>query len=97
MRSYNFIKLVTWPSGKAKVCKTFIPRFKSGRHLQKKQASDDACFFCIRRFPVGVHRKTEKWDQAQLSPTAPSRNRVRIRRRSSGKQGSRTKSGSAMA
>ena len=37
MRSYNFIKLVTWPSGKAKVCKTFIPRFKSGRHLQKSR------------------------------------------------------------
>ena len=28
--------MVTWPSGKAKVCKTFIPRFKSGRHLQKE-------------------------------------------------------------
>ena len=25
---------VPWPSGKAKVCKTFIPRFKSGRYLQ---------------------------------------------------------------
>ena len=27
--------LVAWPSGKAKVCKTFIHQFKSGRHLQK--------------------------------------------------------------
>ena len=25
---------VPWPSGKARVCKTLIPRFKSGRHLQ---------------------------------------------------------------
>ena len=33
--SYNFIKLVTWPSGKAKVCKTFTPRFKSGWRLQR--------------------------------------------------------------
>ena len=31
----NIIKsLVPWPSGKAKVCKTFIPRFKSGWYLQ---------------------------------------------------------------
>jgi hypothetical protein len=26
---------VPWPSGKARVCKTLIPRFKSGRHLRK--------------------------------------------------------------
>ena len=26
--------MVPWPSGKAKVCKTFIPQFKSGWHLQ---------------------------------------------------------------
>ena len=26
---------MTWPSGKAKVCKTFIHQFKSGRHLHK--------------------------------------------------------------
>ena len=25
--------MVLWPSGKAKVCKTFIPQFKSGQHL----------------------------------------------------------------
>ena len=31
--------MVPWPSGKAKVCKTFIPQFKSGRYLQKS-ASD---------------------------------------------------------
>ena len=28
--------MVTWPSGKAKVCKTFIHQFKSGRHLHMK-------------------------------------------------------------
>ena len=32
--------MVTWPSGKAKVCKTFIHQFKSGRHLFK------TCKFC---------------------------------------------------
>ena len=26
---------VPWPSGKARVCKTLIPRFKSGRHLKR--------------------------------------------------------------
>ena len=30
-----FTYMVTWPSGKAKVCKTFIHQFKSGRHLHK--------------------------------------------------------------
>ena len=27
---------VPWPSGKARVCKTLIPRFKSGRHLKTR-------------------------------------------------------------
>ena len=27
--------MVPWPSGKARVCKTLIHQFKSGRHLQK--------------------------------------------------------------
>ncbi len=31
---YEFRVSVPWPSGKARVCKTLIPRFKSGRHLQ---------------------------------------------------------------
>ena len=42
--------MVTWPSGKAKVCKTFIPRFKSGRHLQKSAIFErrlPICFFPI--------------------------------------------------
>ena len=31
----TFIKIMApWPSGKAKVCKTYIPRFKSGWRLQ---------------------------------------------------------------
>ncbi len=32
----SFYTMVPWPSGKAKVCKTFIPQFKSGRHLHLK-------------------------------------------------------------
>ena len=31
--------MVTWPSGKARVCKTLIHQFKSGRHLQKVPGS----------------------------------------------------------
>ena len=50
MRSYNFIKPVTWPSGKAKVCKTFIPRFKSGRHLQKSKHPTMLAFFASAVF-----------------------------------------------
>jgi hypothetical protein len=37
-------KRAAWPSGKAKVCKTFIHRFESGRRLQKNQAT--ALFNC---------------------------------------------------
>ena len=29
--------MVPWPSGKAKVCKTFIPQFKSGRYLHMNE------------------------------------------------------------
>ena len=32
------LHMVAWPSGKAKVCKTFIHQFKSGRHLQDPRA-----------------------------------------------------------
>ena len=31
-----FYKMVPWPSGKARVCKTLIRQFKSGRYLQKR-------------------------------------------------------------
>ena len=32
---FSLLNMVTWPSGKARVCKTLIHQFKSGRHLQK--------------------------------------------------------------
>ena len=36
-QAFLIISPVPWPSGKAKVCKTFIPQFKSGRHLHEKE------------------------------------------------------------
>ena len=41
--------MVTWPSGKAKVCKTFIHQFKSGRHLHKTvmKKMSQAFFFAV--------------------------------------------------
>ena len=41
--------MVTWPSGKAKVCKTFILQFKSGRHLHKPvtKKMSQAFFFAV--------------------------------------------------
>ena len=36
---------VPWPSGKARVCKTLIRQFKSGRYLQKSASFD-------RRLPI---------------------------------------------
>ena len=44
--------MVTWPSGKARVCKTLIPRFKSGCHLQKLRDSSkklESLFFLLRK------------------------------------------------
>ena len=41
----SLFHMVPWPSGKAKVCKTFIPQFKSGRYLQKSASFD-------RRLPI---------------------------------------------
>ena len=43
--------MVTWPSGKAKVCKTFIHQFKSGRHLHKTVIDVVTVFFVV--FPSG--------------------------------------------
>ena len=41
--------MVTWPSGKAKVCKTFIHQFKSGRHLHKTvmEKMSQSFFFAV--------------------------------------------------
>ena len=44
----SLFHMVPWPSGKAKVCKTFIPQFKSGRYLQKKNSIRKDAVFCQR-------------------------------------------------
>ena len=49
--------MVTWPSGKAKVCKTFIPQFKSGRHLQKEKTRLGRVFFL--RFTLALQQGTK--------------------------------------
>ncbi len=46
--------MVTWPSGKARVCKTLIHQFKSGRHLQivypqTEGLSSSAIAKCVRQ------------------------------------------------
>ena len=56
--------MVTWPSGKARVCKTLIHQFKSGRHLQIKWsfwitatffvvAAKESGVFALQKFAVG--------------------------------------------
>ena len=40
--------MVPWPSGKARVCKTLIPQFKSGRYLQKIKHFVTKCFIFIQ-------------------------------------------------
>ena len=43
---------VPWPSGKARVCKTLIRQFKSGRYLQnKKDIRKDVLFILERSLP----------------------------------------------
>ena len=41
--------MVPWPSGKARVCKTLIPQFKSGRYLQKEHHPKGWCSFWRNR------------------------------------------------
>ena len=43
--AFLFSYPVPWPSGKAKVCKTFTPQFKSGRHLQQETTGYGLSFF----------------------------------------------------
>ena len=38
--------MVTWPSGKARVCKTLIRQFKSARHLHKTVMKKCHSLFC---------------------------------------------------
>ena len=42
----SLFHMVPWPSGKARVCKTLIRQFKSGRYLQKRQNPFGFCLFC---------------------------------------------------
>ena len=41
----SLFHMVPWPSGKARVCKTLIRQFKSGRYLQKKRTPNGVRFF----------------------------------------------------
>ena len=42
----SLFHMVPWPSGKARVCKTLIRQFKSGRYLQNKKHTK-WCAFCF--------------------------------------------------
>ena len=45
--------MVPWPSGKAKVCKTFIPQFESGWHLHQ----DDQLWLVVFLFSRSTRMK----------------------------------------
>ena len=45
-------KLAAWPSGKAEVCKTSIPRFESGCRLQKKALERGPFFLFFSGMPI---------------------------------------------
>ena len=62
--------MVTWPSGKAKVCKTFIHQFKSGRHLHKTvmKKISQSFFFAVSSKICSF--TTQFWDAVlQCCPT----------------------------
>ncbi len=45
--------MVTWPSGKARVCKTLIRQFKSARHLHKTVMKKDVTVFFVVSPKIG--------------------------------------------
>ena len=45
----SLFHMVPWPSGKARVCKTLIRQFKSGRYLQTKR-HPFGCLFCFMSY-----------------------------------------------
>ena len=49
----SLFHMVPWPSGKAKVCKTFIHQFKSGRHLHKSVTKNVTGFFFAVSSKIG--------------------------------------------
>ena len=59
--------MVPWPSGKAKVCKTFIRQFKSGRYLQTKRTSTRMSFLFGEIEPTGFERSNAdvRWTSAR--------------------------------
>ena len=59
-----------WPSGKARVCKTLIPRFKSGRHLQQVGLLLALLGACHRRAPAASAARVEPVAPAQARPAS---------------------------
>ena len=59
--------MVPWPSGKAKVCKTFIRQFKSGRYLQTKRTSTRMSFLFGEIEPTRFERSNAdvRWTSAR--------------------------------
>ena len=75
-QEWNFTpNMVTWPSGKARVCKTLIHQFKSGRHLQKIPGSfgfRDFLFFGFASRFFTFRRFGNTFSQSLAALPAPS-------------------------
>ena len=71
IRSIFFIKqnMALQPSGKARVCKTLIPRFKSGCHLQNKSTAKAVLFCFHRQIRQTVFRSQDNDYSKNLDPT----------------------------
>ena len=57
--------MVPWPSGKAKVCKTFIPQFESGWHLHQ---DDQLWLVVFLFFAIHTHEKASPAGEALPVP-----------------------------
>ena len=60
---------VPWPSGKARVCKTLIRQFKSGRYLQNKKDIHSDVLFVLEK--QSVRFEDQKWGRCKMHCNAP--------------------------
>ena len=60
--SRSLFHMVPWPSGKARVCKTLIRQFKSGRYLQKRHTPSGVCLFLEFDQDLNSHKSNSPVD-----------------------------------
>ena len=88
----SLLNMVTWPSGKARVCKTLIHQFKSGRHLQKIPGSFGFRDFFVLHCPLPASSPSQSpavTDSpfCRYATSSPGRGKSFLKGRASGETG----------